>query len=265
MICESQIGQNGLKRKQNWGTISLPKIAKNLNRSVDSILNKKQQLGLASFLDSGDYVTFNQLIQALGRPKSNTYMATSWIKNRGLPVHYKKVRNNRFKVVSIKDFWKWAEKNRTFIDFSKVPENALGKEPGWVKQQRKAEQKRAVKYRSTPWTPQEDQMLTLSLKRFCYTYAELSRMLGRTCGAISRRICDLGLKERPLKADNHATPWTQKDLSHLRQLILSGIPYPLMAEKLNRSEKAIRGKVWTIFHTENLDKVRWKLQKEGVA
>lgn len=40
--------------------------------------------------------------------------------------------NNTFKIIYLDEFWKWAEKNRSFLDFSKMEPLALGKEPGWV-------------------------------------------------------------------------------------------------------------------------------------
>lgn len=45
----------------------------------------------------------------------------------------KKVKGSSFKVINLDEFWKWAEKNRTIIDFSQLEENVLGKEPEWLK------------------------------------------------------------------------------------------------------------------------------------
>ena len=50
----------------SWGTVSIPNIAKNLGRSVDSVRNKAYNMKLGAFLDSGDFITYNQLLIALG-------------------------------------------------------------------------------------------------------------------------------------------------------------------------------------------------------
>ncbi|MGX8711644.1 MAG: hypothetical protein ACQGTM_15535 [bacterium] len=244
----------------NWGKTSLGGIAKNLNRSTNAVKIKVARLGLGAFLESGEYVTFNELIKSLGREKSSTYMATSWIKNRGFPIKHKRVGKCSFRVVYLNDFWKWAEQNRTFIDFSKFEENTLGIEPTWVSEQRKSDQIKKIQYKKTPWVPAEDSELKRLLKSYRYSYLDLSKKLGRTCGAIQRRIYDLKLKERPVKPDNHIK-WTVAEFERLESLIKNGVPYPLIAEQIGRSEKAIRGKVYVMYGSENLDKVRESLKK----
>lgn len=39
----------------------------------------------------GDYVTLNQLVTAFNRTGSYSYKMISWVENRGLPVHNKRV------------------------------------------------------------------------------------------------------------------------------------------------------------------------------
>jgi len=211
-------------------------------------------------LDSGEYVTFNQLIKALGF-KGYTYKIKSWIKNRKFPVKYKKVNGCSFRVVSLDDFWKWAKKNKSFLDFSKLEENALGKEPKWLKQQRKIAELQNIKYRTTPWSKEEDERLKVALKRYKYTWRELSQMFKRTEGAIQRRVLDLGIKERPLPTNNHIK-WTDEEHKLLHDMLKKGYTYELMAEQINRSVTAIRGKVYNIYGTKNLDNARRVIKRE---
>lgn len=96
--------------EENWGTVSKVNIAKHLNRSVTAVTLKAQRIGLGSFLLSGEYITFNELIKTLTGHKSNSYQLESWLKNRDFPIHYKRVNQNRFRVVYLNGFWKWAEK-----------------------------------------------------------------------------------------------------------------------------------------------------------
>ena len=91
---------------------------------------RARRLGLGAFCDSGDYVTLNQLLIAFnGSNYGYTYKIKSWVENRKMPVHTKTVLNQRVRIVYIDEFWKWAEANRSFLDFSKMEPLALGEEP----------------------------------------------------------------------------------------------------------------------------------------
>ncbi|MDF2984913.1 MAG: hypothetical protein K0R50_423 [Eubacterium sp.] len=240
----------------NWGYISVPGLCKQLNRTKSAILIRVQRLGLPPFLDSGEYVTLNQLIQVVtGSDTSYSYKMKSWVENRGLPVHNKRNSQCTWRVVYIDEFWKWAEKNKGFLDFSKMEPLILGKEPDWVIEQRRQDFACNANYRKDPWSPQEDARLKDYLKQFKYGYLELSQILGRSAGAIQRRICDLKLKERPVKADNHKS-WEEKHFQILADMIRAGYSYGAIGEVLEKSEKAIRGRVFDFYRTENADKVR---------
>lgn len=238
----------------NWGEKSIKAIAANLGRTEMAVLLKASRLGLGAYLENGEYITWNQLVLALGITGGAGYMNISWIRNREFPIKYKTVVKNKFKIVYLNDFWKWADKNRSMIDWSKVEPNILGAEPSWVKEQRKADFIKNSKVKTTPWTKEDDEKLKDLLKKFKYSYLELSKMLHRSDGAIQRRILDLGIKERPLKADNH-TKWTDKECLELGEMIKKRYSYELMSEKLQKSSKAIRGRVYNMYLTENLDKV----------
>ena len=240
---------------ENWGTLSVGTIAKNLNRSENAVIVRKCRLGLGSFLESGEYITWNQLHIALGIGTADVYKMISWVRNRGFPIHTKRVNNNSFKVVYLDEWWVWAEKNRDFLDFSKFEENLLGKEPQWVKEKRRHDVEKKHKYITTPWTKTEDEKLLFLVAKQNYTYDDLSKILRRTNGAIQKRLCYLGVKDRPIKVDNH-TRWTDYDLYRLGELIKSGYGYDLIAEEIGKSSKACRGRVYQMYLTENLDKVR---------
>ncbi len=83
-------------------------------------------------------------------------------------------------------------------------------------------------------------------------------MLNRSAGAIQRRCTDLGLKERPVRADAHgeAAKWSEAMYDALADGIRNGDSYSAIGEIIGKSEKAIRGKVYTVYLTENADKVR---------
>ncbi|MBQ2382937.1 MAG: hypothetical protein II290_02760 [Oscillospiraceae bacterium] len=245
--------------QEKWGTVSVPAIARHLGRSVNAVKVRAQRLGCGPVLMGGDYITLNQLLFAVkGTNAGVNYSMKSWVQNRGLPVHTKKVIDNSFRVVYLHEFWAWAEKNRSFIDFSKMEPLALGEEPLWVADQRKKDFQAFALQRKDPWTSEEDSRLKMLLRQHKYGYKELSEMLRRSAGAIQRRINDLGLKERPVKADNHSedAKWTDSDFEILADGIRLGESYTAIGLKLDKSEKAIRGKVYFVYLTESADKVR---------
>jgi hypothetical protein len=133
---------------------------------------------------------------------------------------------------------------------------ALGVEPDWVLKQRRKDFAAFAIQRKDHWTPEEDSRLVMLLKMHRYGYAELSEMLHRSAGAIQRRCTDLGIKERPVKADNHGVLWSEADYQALADGIRNGDSYMLIGQVLGKSEKAIRGKVYYEYLTENADKVR---------
>lgn len=240
---------------EKWGSVSIKSMAKKLNRSENAIVNRKNRLGLGAFLEHGEYFTWNQLHIALGIGTADKYKLISWVENRGFPLHTQRVNKNIYKVVYLDEWWEWAERNKDLLDFSKFEENMLGEEPEWAKVKRKHDVEKKQKYISTPWTKAEDSRLIHLVQKQQYTYSELSIILRRTNGAIQRRLCDLGVADRPVKADNHIK-WNNEDLAQLGYLIDRGYGYDLIAEEIGKSSKAIRGKVYVTYLTENLDKVR---------
>lgn len=242
--------------EDKWGVVSVGGIAKKLNRSENAVIIRSQRLGLGAFLQAGDYVTWNQLQIALGLELSGSgYKMTSWVMNRNFPLHLKRVKNDSFKVVYLEEFWVWAEQNQTFLDLSRMEPYALGAEPDWVAEKRRYDKARRRQYKTTPWTKAEDRYLIQLVKQQRYRGRELSCMVGRTEGAIQRRLTDLGIKDRPLKADN-TVKWTEQEYQILRGMIAEGSQYEQMADILGKSAKAIRGRVYQMYLTENLDKVR---------
>lgn len=257
--------EEDLYLKDHWGMVSIPSIAKKLDRTVLAVKLRAGRIGLGGVLNSGDYVTLNQLMIAVtGNSQSYSYQMQSWVRNRGLPVHTKRVNKCTWRVVYLDEFWAWAEQHRSFIDFSKLEPLALGKEPKWVPEQRKKDFQAFSLQRKDPWTPDEDRRLKMLLQQHKYGYVELSEILHRSEGAITRRCNALGLKERPVRADNHgkASVWTDADYQALADGIRHGDSYPVIGKAVGRSEKAVRGKVYFTYLTEDADKIRAML-KDG--
>lgn len=245
--------------RECWGTMTMKQICTKLGRSRNAIMVRVNRLGLPPYFESGEYVTMHQLILTLGYSHgADTYKLKSWIQNRGFPVKEKRHTQKTVRIVYLSEFWAWAEKNRSFLDFSKMEPLALGEEPEWLVEQRRKDFKAFAIQRKDRWTADEDSRLRMLLKQHRYGYAELSEILHRSAGAIQRRCTDLGLKERPLRADNHGkeAEWTEADFGILADGIRNGDSYTLIGQALGKSEKAVRGKVYFTYLTENADRVR---------
>ena len=238
-----------------WGQYSLPTIAKRMGRSENAILMKKGKLGLGSHLGASEYISLNELFKVLGVPHNYSYQRDK-LEELGLKVHRQKVRNNSFRMVDIGEFWIFAENNKHLFDFSRMEPCALGAEPEWVKAKRAEDfkRRRAVKPHNAQWTEAEERELLRLLKQYKYTYPEIAERLHRSEGAIQRRVLDLGIKERPIKADNHIL-WTDEELHIVAEMIKSGSNYESMSRAVGKSAKAIRGRVYQMYLTENLNKV----------
>lgn len=244
--------------REHWGSATISGICEHLGRTKNAIMVRVQRLNLPRYYECGDYVTLNQINNVLFGHNVSAYQKKSWEQNRGLPVHNKRRGNYTCKVVYLDEFWAWAEKNRSFLDFSKMEPLALGLEPDWVAEQRRKDFAAFAIQRKDPWTPSDDSRLIMLLKQHKYGYAELSEMLHRSAGAIQRRCIDLGLKERPVKADTHGdgVAWTQSDFDILADGIRNGDSYMVIGNKIGKSEKAVRGKVYFEYLTEQADKIR---------
>lgn len=68
----------------------------------------------------GDYVTLNQLVTAFNRTGSYSYKMISWVENRGLPVHNKRVQQNTFRVVYYRSRYIDAAKTAQYIEIGQI-------------------------------------------------------------------------------------------------------------------------------------------------
>lgn len=243
--------------RESYGEISIKTIAKNLNRSENAVIVRKNRMKLGTFLEQGDYITFSQLLKTIYNQSlaSNSYRYTDSKVWSTAPVRKKRVHNKSFKIIYLDDFWKWAEEHKSKLDFSKFEENALGEEPEWVKIKRKADilSKRKV----SKWTKAEDQYLERLLSENRYSYQELEDKLNRTSDAIRRRIYDLALDDtRPVR--NKARKWTDAEKKKLITMKDAGYSLTEIAKQLERSGQSVRGMWERVQHPDYAEKRRIK-------
>lgn len=224
--------------ENNWGAVSIKGIARKLKRSINSIKIKAYKLGLRRMIHSAEYITYNQLHNLIfGNAYGGSY--DKKIMNAGFPLDTITIVSQKVKIVYMDKFWKWLENNKHLIDLKNTNSSTFGYEPKWVAEKRYAD-KRASLYKKTPWTVEEDKRLKELLKTYKYGYRGISIILKRTEGAIKRRMVDLKIKERPLRADNH-TPWKDSEIEKVKDLYLKGYKSCVIAEFVNKSALAING------------------------
>lgn len=221
-----------------WGEVNIKKIAKTLGRTVNAVRLKAGKLKLGDWLEWSDYLSLNKLYQMLFNRPLESYTVGVW-KRAGMPIKDVRRLNRTYQMIDLESFIRWYKKHKTIIDISLTNDGDFGDEPDWLKEKRRAD-KMAGEYKGRPWTEYEDQRLKSLLNSYNYGYREISIKLKRTEGAIKRRMLDLGIKQRPLKADNH-NPWTQAEIETVKKMHLQGYKSMVIAEFVPRSALAING------------------------
>lgn len=228
--------------QDKWGTVSIKGMAKVLGRSENAVVVRAQRLGCGAHLAGDTRVSLHQLMLAIyGGVNMGSYTSNRLIRE-GLPVKWHIVKNNRFRVIDIDDFWKWAEENKSILDFSRFEKYTLGAEPEWVDIKRKADFEKLQKHgeHNAAWTSAEDNKLRHLLDKETYTYTDLARELRHSEGAVKRRILDLKIDKRPVRVPSRK--WTEEEIETLCKMVDQGYDFTLIAEKLNRTALATRGK-----------------------
>lgn len=224
--------------EESWGTISIKGIAKKLKRSEVAIINKARKLKLGSFVDAGDLISLSQLLIAIGQGNSYSWIKEKYI-NNGLPVLNKLIYNKKVLKVKLEDFWKWAEKNKNIVNFARFEKGALGVEPSWVEEKRKADSINPSKHNSNrTWSNSDDILLISKVKSYKYTYKDLASEFNRTEAAIKRRLYDLNVAYRPVPLDTHIK-WTDEENQRMIELHKKGYDNYSIAKELNKTHLTI--------------------------
>lgn len=141
--------------QDKWGTVSIKGLSKALGRSENAIIVRAQRLGCGAHLAGDTRISLNQLMLAIYGKNMLGYTSDRLIRY-GLPVKWHVVKKNRFRVIDIDAFWKWAEDNKSLLDFSRFEKYSLGAEPDWVDVKRKADYKKTAASRPTQCSMDED-------------------------------------------------------------------------------------------------------------
>ncbi|HCL4447550.1 TPA: hypothetical protein N2D04_002614 [Clostridium botulinum] len=227
--------------EEQWGAKSVKAIAKKLKRSEWAVRMKAYKMGLGDPKLSIDGITINQLSKAIGVHYQS--IMRNWVEQYGFPVKNKVLINESITYATQNDFWEWAKDNKNLIDFSRIEENILGKEPQWAKEKRRIDILANNKSRNkTPWTDSEIEKLISLLKTYNFTYADIAERLGRSQSAVKRKIYDLKIPYRPIPK-RRGVFWTKDQKVKLKELYDKGYTPTLISKTIGKSEFSIYEKL----------------------
>ena len=226
--------------KENWGNLSIIEISNILKRSINSIKVMAFRIGLKDYFIYSEEITLNDLHNRIYQRALDTWTLELW-KKHNLP-YLKTIKCKSYEYYTIKplEFLNWLEKNKRVVNLSLCKEGFLDiEEPEWLKEKRQADI-RAAAYgpRNRQWTFEEDKKLQELVDSQKYGYRDISILLKRTEGALKRRMVDLKMSQRPIKADNHNF-WKKEEIKLVKDLWLKGYRSVIIAEYVNRSALAI--------------------------
>ncbi|ENK0558517.1 hypothetical protein AB2T19_003338 [Clostridium botulinum] len=227
--------------EEKWGAKSVKAIARKLNRSEWAVRMKAYKMGLGDPKLSIDGITINQLSKAIGVHYQS--IMRNWVEQYGFPVKNKILINESIAYATQNDFWEWAKDNKNLIDFSRIEENILGKEPQWAKEKRRIDILANNKSRNKrPWTDSEIEKLISLLKTYNFTYADIAERLGRSQSAVKRKIYDLKIPYRPVPK-RRGVFWTKDQKVKLKELYDKGYTPTLISKTIGKSEFSIYEKL----------------------
>lgn len=224
--------------KEKVGTLSIPILAKRLGRSVNAIEVRMRKLGIENTKFLSGKLTANELANALQVDSHAIYL---WIRNHGLKAVYKATRYTaKFYLIDVNEFWKWAEKNKEKLNFTKIDHLVLLPEPVWVEEERKRDYLTIPKRQAATWNSEEDKKL-ISLLNGNYTQKEIAQFMHRSEKAIQRRISRLREKG-VIPKKKISLRWSRKEVRMFLELEKQGLTDEEIAFELGRERGHITDK-----------------------
>lgn len=168
------------ERLCNW---SVGTLAKQVGMTKEQLVAYLKGQGI-TIRDLYGYLTPNELALCL---QVDSKSITRWIEELGLKARKIGLQNKTYKryYIDIDDFWEFAEKNKSLINFFHLEKNILGIEPEWVAEERK--KGFVIKNKRSSWTKETENTLV----RMFYegkTHKEISLLLHRTEASCRKKL-----------------------------------------------------------------------------
>ncbi|MCX7610302.1 MAG: hypothetical protein N2043_01785 [Ignavibacterium sp.] len=181
------------------GQRSYAYIAKKLGRTEKAIIRRAQKLGISNTHLMSGAISANQL--ALITNVSFKTITRIWIP-LGLKAKRKSLNSNKVSqpryYIYPEDFWKWAEKNKDRVCFSKIQRGVLLPEPTWLDEEIQKEKQKLVNKRAMvrKWTKEEENQLMDLYYKQGKTQREVAQILNRSQRAIEKKISEIAKRKQ---------------------------------------------------------------------
>lgn len=193
-----------------YGVYSMKNLVKVIGRTESQIIAKARRLHLNHRYNSGKITTVD-LARAIGKDRGTV---AYWCKTGKLKATSNSVLNRKIYTIQLKDFWKFAEKNKSKINFHKIERNILGKEPEWVEEERKKGNVKLSNNHNKKWTKEEDALITFYWQQG-KTGKEIGEILNRKTDAVLSRA----RKKLKLKPRSIHLKWTEIEIEMLIDMV----------------------------------------------
>ncbi|MFI8657545.1 hypothetical protein [Priestia megaterium] len=168
-----------------YGSKSLERISRRLQRSIPALESRLSRLGVYGVRAYTGKIMVYELAKCL---QVDVHTIYNWIRNNRLPYKMTRARTRNFIVIDVLAFWKWAEQNKKFLNFSKIPRHTLIPEPDWVNKQRKYDYYNRPKHENKKWTEEDDARLWYMFYEEGRTQQEIGQLIGRSRYGVQRRL-----------------------------------------------------------------------------
>ena len=168
--------------EEKWGLMKVEKIAKKLGRGIRAIEHRAITLGLGGVYSTGEALMASEVAEIVGVYKSTV---CNWIEKYELRARKVCHKSQAKYQIDLIHLTKWLEKNQHRWNANKMEEYALGVEPQWLKDKRKADLNK--KSRRSGYTPTEDNIIVTMYKND-YTFEKIAKETGRTVDMIKHRV-----------------------------------------------------------------------------
>lgn len=233
--------------EMNFGKYPLEKLAKKLNKTETAIRGKCGRLGLTGAFANTGYINTNDVAKAIGVDRKTV---SDWIRFKGLPAKKKVFLKKRMNWhIDVKDLWVWLEKNKDWINLSKLEKNILGPEPSWVDEKRREDINKKIR-KHLRWSQFEIDHLKANYR--IKSYKEIADELGRTTDAVQIKAKKLGLKKII------ELTWQPVEVEMLMDMKMKGLTDIDVANELGRSFESVAAKRKELIRKGILN---WKYRK----
>jgi len=174
-----------------YGEIPVYQIERKLDRRGITRKIEREKFGKGT--EFKGYFTASLLAKTLN---VDSHTVINWVNKYDLP-HKRRILHYERKYILIETslFWKWAERNKELINFSKIERGVLIPEPDWLEEERRKDYFSIPRKKNKPWTADQDRELCYLRYKKGLMLKDIAKTLDRSYNAVQRRLKRLKEKQ----------------------------------------------------------------------